>query len=440
MISGFGAVYKAETTDHVMPITLVAVKVSLPRDAARSTEHHQHLTDAQMEEAGAPTSIPPHPHVVKVIGVEPKSRYGVLIVLPLAEGGSLRDWLEAKEEAGQAVSRSSRLKVLLGVALGLRHLHSLGLVHQDLKPGNVLMFEGEVAAVSDFGLVGGLRGGRSGRAGSEDEEGEEEAKSEAAAATAGAGGGGNPSMTASVTAHLGTPGYRSPEQEAGVHVTARSDVWSFGLVLTEVILHPSYIGGDWHDVPAIDRRSRAGTRLSEAALAAPESEAGWWRRVQSLALRCLSLRRRERPTSEEVVSELLALCESEGDAALAAWAREACAEASGDLKMQLTLGRARWFGGHGGDARLASKLYEEVIDSVAGTAEELSVRVEYCVSLGSMGETGRGLAALSAALSVAGEDVEERRKKVWQPVVGGSRDVCVIRAAVEGEVERPCQR
>ncbi len=110
-------------------------------------------------------------------------------------------------DLGRLLERTGRLEpqvaahVALELARGLEEIHAQGLVHRDLKPTNVLLGRAGEVKVADFGIVLPLRG---------------------------------PALTA--TGHaMGTPPYMSPEQLLGERVDARSDLFSLGVLLYELL-------------------------------------------------------------------------------------------------------------------------------------------------------------------------------------------------------------
>jgi eukaryotic-like serine/threonine-protein kinase len=122
---------------------------------------------------------------------------GPFMALEWLAGGTLEDRL------GQGpLSADETRRVAQGMAAGLAHLHSRGLVHRDLKPANVMFDEEDRPKLADFGL---------------------------ARSTAGAG-----TLTEAGTV-LGTAAYISPEQAAGEPAGAASDVYSFGVILFRML-------------------------------------------------------------------------------------------------------------------------------------------------------------------------------------------------------------
>jgi len=143
-----------------------------------------------------------HPNIATLYGLEGNS-----IVMELVEGATLA-------EAGR-VPVADAMEYARQIAEALEAAHERGIVHSDLKPGNVKVTpEGQVK-VLDFGL----------------------AKSpEARAAVVGSQD--SPTLTFRATQAgiiLGTAAYMSPEQAAGKAVDRRADIWSFGVVLYELL-------------------------------------------------------------------------------------------------------------------------------------------------------------------------------------------------------------
>ncbi|MFA7175003.1 MAG: serine/threonine-protein kinase, partial [Kiritimatiellia bacterium] len=161
--------------------------------------------------------LPEHPNIVpcrffRTVGDE------VLIFAEYVEGGSLKDWIDSKKlyEGGPQEALERILDISIQFAWGLHCMHELGVVHQDVKPGNVLMsFDGAVAMqgvrprVTDFGL--------------------------ARARTAG-GERFVPALGRSILVSSGghTPAYCSPEQAERRPVTRQTDIWSWGVSVLEM--------------------------------------------------------------------------------------------------------------------------------------------------------------------------------------------------------------
>ena len=142
----------------------------------------------------------------------------VLIFAEYVEGGSLKEWIDSRKlyEGGARQALERMLDVAIQFAWGLHCLHELGLVHQDVKPGNVLMgtdgktsLQGVKPRVTDYGLT-------------------------RARAAAGETSSTDPSRSILVSSGGGTPAYWSPEQAAGWPLTHKTDIWSWGVSVLEM--------------------------------------------------------------------------------------------------------------------------------------------------------------------------------------------------------------
>ena len=136
-------------------------------------------------------------HIVKVhdFGEFEGSPYLVMQFVP---GGSLQ------ERTGRPMDWREAVQILLPVAKALKYAHAQGMVHRDVKPSNILISKDGRPILSDFGIAKVL-------------EGEE-----------------TQDLTATGTG-IGTPEYMSPEQAEGKQVDGRSDIYSLGIVLYELV-------------------------------------------------------------------------------------------------------------------------------------------------------------------------------------------------------------
>jgi serine/threonine-protein kinase len=184
--------------------------------------------------------------------------------------------------------------VALELARGLEEIHAAAVVHRDLKPGNVLLGRGGEVKIADFGIAfGGSRGKRA-------------------------------ALTQTGEA-VGTPRYMSPEQLYGDRVDPRSDVFSLGVVLYEMLAgRAPFEEGESEENAALLRRIESGRfpRLRKLAPGTP----GWMVR---LVRSCLRAKPKRRPASATALRCELERClgtSSPADArreiAAWLWARE----------------------------------------------------------------------------------------------------------------------
>jgi serine/threonine protein kinase/tetratricopeptide (TPR) repeat protein len=146
-----------------------------------------------------------HPHILTVhdIGEVDGRQY---LVTEFVDGGTLRQWRNSAERSWQEI-----VDLLIGVADALSIAHDAGIVHRDLKPENILVSKSGYAKLADFGLAKVRPSG-----------------DVSAVET-------RPSIATREGAILGTVGYMAPEQLVGGAADARSDIFSFGVVLHEML-------------------------------------------------------------------------------------------------------------------------------------------------------------------------------------------------------------
>ena len=193
---GMATVYLAHDIKHERD---VAIKV-LRDDIAASVGRDRFLREIQL---AAKLS---HPHILPLY--DSGDADGTLFyVMPVVQGDSLRERLNAQPQLPLAEA----VRIASEVAGALDHAHRLGIVHRDIKPENILLQNGHVL-VADFGIG--------------------KAISDAPSET----------LTQSGMS-VGTPAYMSPEQAVGEEVDGRSDLYSLGCVLYEMIVgEPPFTG------------------------------------------------------------------------------------------------------------------------------------------------------------------------------------------------------
>src|SRR3984885_14005279 len=190
---GMGEVYKARDTRLHRD---VAIKV-LPQ--AFATEAAQERFQREARAASALN----HPNICAVHDVGDSADHPFL-VMELLDGKTLREHI-----AGKPLDIPAALALSIQIADALDAAHSKGIVHRDIKPANIFVTERDHAKVLDFGLAK-----QSGPA-----------DSQVVTET----------MPTEPGSAMGTIAYMSPEQARGEPVDARTDLWSFGVVLYEMV-------------------------------------------------------------------------------------------------------------------------------------------------------------------------------------------------------------
>lgn len=222
---GMGVVYSAHDPrlDRTVALKLLPRHLGLDKNARRRFEN----------EARAASALD-HPAIVTVyeIGDAPDGR--LFIAMTYCEGRTLRDLLSTGPlPVAQVISLARQ------IAEGLAAAHRRGIVHRDVKPHNIIITPDGVVKIVDFGIAGAA---------------------------------GAPAADASATP--GTVAYMSPEQTRGAAVDARSDIWSLGVVMHEMLTgcHPFFAADDHELIAAI--RSAPLAPISAARTDAPDELCG----------------------------------------------------------------------------------------------------------------------------------------------------------------------
>ncbi len=192
---GFGVVYLAEQPAPIR--RLVAVKLLKPGMDSKAAL-------ARFNDERQALALLDHPTIVQALDAGTSAEGWPYFVMPLVPGLAITAYC-----AESKATIAERVRLVIEVCRGVQHAHGRGVLHRDLKPGNVLVAsEGGAARprIIDFGLAR--------------------------------------SLTTSLTEHqtltlagqpLGTPEYMSPEQAAGRPVDVRSDVYALGAILYELL-------------------------------------------------------------------------------------------------------------------------------------------------------------------------------------------------------------
>ena len=218
---GMGVVYRAEDLKLGRRVALKFLPEELGNDSpalqrfereARTASSLNHLNICTIYEFGEHEGRP-------------------FLVMELLEGETLRDRMSVAGERG--LPPEELLDLSIQVTDGLRAAHEKGIIHRDIKPANIFLTNKGVCKILDFGLAKLLEEG-------------EPAKVEAQADNASNA----PLDDGSIVSHLtrtglaiGTAGYMSPEQVNGKKLDARTDLFSFGLVLYEMATGKRAFGG-----------------------------------------------------------------------------------------------------------------------------------------------------------------------------------------------------
>jgi serine/threonine protein kinase/Flp pilus assembly protein TadD len=256
---GMGVVYKAEDTKLKRTVALKF----LPSELTRDPEAKERF----IHEAQAASSLD-HNSICTVHEIGETEDEQIFIAMACYEGETLKK----KIERG-AMALEQAISIAIQVAEGLGKAHAMGIVHRDIKPANIMVTGDGVAKILDFGvakLVGQAR-------------------------------------LTKTTSTVGTIAYMSPEQVGGREVDSRTDIWSLGVVLYEMVTgrlpfwgeyEPALIYSILNDKPRLMSTLRDGVP----------------RELERIVEKTLAERRDERYKSVmELLADLRALSEEESE-------------------------------------------------------------------------------------------------------------------------------
>jgi len=190
---GMGEVYLAEDTKLHRQIALKVLTAYFETDVERIR---------RFEKEARAVSALNHPNIITIYAIE-ETETGNFIATEFVEGQTLRELMVER-----SLSWQEAVKIAIQITGALKTAHSVGIIHRDIKPANIMVRRDGIVKVLDFGLAK-LTGPKSGDA-----------------------------ETREHTAPhrlLGTINYMSPEQVLGELVDARTDIFSFGVVLYEML-------------------------------------------------------------------------------------------------------------------------------------------------------------------------------------------------------------
>jgi len=193
---GMGVVYKAEDLKLKRCVALKFLPSSVSDGQTRKRFVHEAQAASSLE----------HPNICAIHEIDETPDGRLFIVMPCYEGESLATRIERGP-----LKLDEALEIAIQVASGLSKAHEKGIVHRDIKPGNIFMTSDGVAKIVDFGLA--KLSGRS-------------------------------KLTRTGMAP-GTVSYMSPEQLKGGDVDHRTDIWALGVVLYEMVTGETPFRGDY---------------------------------------------------------------------------------------------------------------------------------------------------------------------------------------------------
>jgi tRNA A-37 threonylcarbamoyl transferase component Bud32 len=180
---GYSIVYKGIHKELSMPVAIKMMRHNLAMDP-----HFQNKFKAEAKLIARLN----HPNILRVHDIEEAYRT-LFIIMEYLEGISLKNWLENTRK----IPYQDTLNILTQVCTGLRYAHEQGIVHLDIKPGNIFILPTHEVKILDFGLAR--------------------------------------SRGAEVLGFVGTPFYRAPEQMHYAPIDERADIYSLGITAYEMV-------------------------------------------------------------------------------------------------------------------------------------------------------------------------------------------------------------
>src|SRR6266568_2159127 len=196
---GMGAVYLAQQS---RPTRAVAVKVLIPVSGLDPDQQRIFL-ERFRREADTVAKLE-HNNILPIYEYDEAIVDGqrlAYLVMPFIRGGTLRERIDEFKRSGRQFELSTIASYISQVADALSYAHSLGVIHRDIKPGNLLFHQDGRLLLSDFGIVRLIA---------------------------------MPSLT-TAGSFLGTAEYASPEQVSAAELDPRSDIYSLGIILFELL-------------------------------------------------------------------------------------------------------------------------------------------------------------------------------------------------------------
>ncbi len=246
---GFGIVYEAQDLTLDRPVALKVLHPNLVNDPHFVTRFEQEAKFAAKLE---------HNNIVPVYDFnQSNGRY--YIAMGLMTKGSLKDIIE--KQGLPSLDKSK--EILEQITAGLAYAHERGVIHRDLKPGNILIDEHGVAKIADFGFAKAMSS--------------------------------SSSLSLSITGGvLGTPAYMAPEIWEGKPSSAQSDVYSLGCIAYEMLTGKALFDGE-----------SAAEIMTKHVIHGPKFETGLSEAWQKLINKCLAKDPTQRyPNAKAVLEDL----------------------------------------------------------------------------------------------------------------------------------------
>jgi len=229
---GMGIVYKAEDTKLKRE---VAIKF-LPRFISTNKEERQRF-EIEAQAAAALN----HPNIAHIYAIE-ETENEMFIVMELINGKELKEKINPsrsplnKEEIKGGLPIEEVINIANQIAEGLDVAHKKGIVHRDIKSSNIMITEDGKVKIMDFGLAK-IKGG---------------------------------TELTKIGSTVGTAAYMSPEQTKGEEIDLRTDIWSFGVVVYEMLTGQLPFKGDYEQAVIYSILNEEPIPISEHSQSCPQ--------------------------------------------------------------------------------------------------------------------------------------------------------------------------